>query len=361
MKIKTIVSLLCLGMLTSCYSYSQNNSEGTKKETGDMHQILHYASLAGSSHNSQPWKVEVLGQDSIVIYADISRSLYVVDETRRELYISIGAFIENLNVAAACYSYKTNIRINNLDVHQSGPVASIQLFKSEREQRDVNLKDIELRTTLRSPFDTLPINKSDWEKLVRIDSSHIHYIPFKSENGKFISQKELDAFTQQAHNPKAQDEFSKWIRFSNKDAKEKQDGLTTAGMGIKGFNAFIVRNFFNPEDSKSQSFIEKGIEKTKLQVENCGGWIVITQETDNIESWINTGRLYQGIHLRCRNMNLGFHPMNQIIEELKYAIQVNTVLNYQGKIMFVARVGYVEDYPDPTSVRIPVDKFAILK
>ncbi|MBN2396353.1 MAG: hypothetical protein JXC36_07825 [Candidatus Atribacteria bacterium] len=82
--------------------------------------------------------------------------------------------------------------------------------------------------------------------------------------------------------------------------KEKQDGLTTSGIGMKGIGGFIVRNFFKPEDSKKESFVTKGIEKTKLQVENCGGCIVITQELENIEGWINTGRLYQAMHLKCR-------------------------------------------------------------
>ena len=63
--------------------------EDLKTDKGELYQILYYASLAGSSHNSQPWKVEVYGKDSLLVFADMSRKLLAVDPTSRELYISI--------------------------------------------------------------------------------------------------------------------------------------------------------------------------------------------------------------------------------------------------------------------------------
>jgi hypothetical protein len=223
------------------------------------------------------------------------------------------------------------------------------------------LDEIKLRTTLRTPFDTTLIKQSDWEKLISSDTSRIHYLPATSIKGKYIRQKESEAYTQQARSKDAQDELAGWIRFSNKDVKEKQDGLTTDGMGITGFGGFMVRNFYKPEDSKKESFVTKGIDKTKLQTENCGGWIVITQPSSTIESWINTGRLYQAMHLKCRKMNVGFHPMNQVIEEAGFAKEANMNLGLNGQIMFIARIGYVKDYPAPVSVRRPVESFTNFK
>ena len=327
----------------------------------NIYQVLYYASLAGSSHNSQPWKTEVYREDSILVFADTSRKLTVVDSTSRELYISVGAFIENLRLAASCYGYETNIKIHALSKGSSGPVASIALAKSKEKKDRTILNEIKLRTTLRIPFDTRPINQSDWSTLVAVNSSSIHYFVATSTQGKYIRQKESEAYAQQAKRKKVQDELAGWIRFSNKDVKQKQDGLTTEGMGITGIGGFLVRNFFKPEDSKKASFVTQGIDKTNLQVGNCGGWIVITQPLENIESWINTGRLYQAIHLKCRKMNIGFHPMNQLIEETGLESQANTYLGLNGKIMLIARIGYVNDYPKPVSVRRPVGSFTTFK
>jgi hypothetical protein len=355
MLIKFNISLFIFGLITSCSSYSRDNSYSVKKDTADIYQILYYASLAGSSHNSQPWRVEVYGNDSLLVFADMSRKLPVVDPEARELFISIGAFIENLDIAAASFGYLANIKVNTLAKDGTMPIAFILFVKAKKEHS--NLKEIELRCTLRAPFDTIALKDPDWRTLTAIDSLNIHYLPGTSEKGKFVKQKILEAYTKQAYKKEAQEELAKWIRFSNKDVKNKQDGLTTSGMGIKGLNGFIVRNFFVPDDSKKESFVTKGIEKTKQQVENCGGWILITQNTSNIESFINTGRLYQRINLKCRKLMLGFQPMNQIIEEPDFENEANTFLSYQGRIIFVARIGYVKDYPEPVSVRRPVESF----
>ncbi len=68
-----------------------------------------------------------------------------------------------------------------------------------------------------------------------------------------LQKKELEAYTIQAKQKEAQDELASWIRFSNKDVNSKRDGLTPAGMGIKGIGGFVVRNFLKPEE------FEKGV------------------------------------------------------------------------------------------------------
>src|SRR5512137_2483946 len=61
--------------------------------------LLKYAILAPSSHNTQPWMFNV-SDDKILVFADQSRWLSVADPDRREMYISLGAAIENLIISA---------------------------------------------------------------------------------------------------------------------------------------------------------------------------------------------------------------------------------------------------------------------
>lgn len=355
-----LISLIAV-MLVSVAGCKAKSSDDPLEGENNIRKILYYASLAGSSHNSQPWKAEVYGEDSILVFADTLRKLAVVDPTSRELCISIGAFIENLDRAAHCLGYETEIKIQSGPADFSDPLAIIMLTRSDASADFAILDEIKLRTTLRTPFNTTLIKQSDWEKLISSDTSHIYYLPATSAKGQYIRKKESEAYAQLAKSKNAQDELAGWIRFSNKDVKEKQDGLTTDGMGIKGFGGFMVRNFYKPEDSKKESFVTKGIDKTKLQTENCRGWIVITQPSSTIESWINTGRLYQAMHLKCRKMNVGFHPMNQVIEEAGFAKEANMNLGLNGQIMFIARIGYVKDYPAPVSVIRPVESFTNFK
>ena len=73
--------------------------------------ILYYASLAPSGHNSQPWYVKVAQPGEWIIGADPQRRLVVVDPQNRELFLAIGAFTENLSIAAASVGYDTEVKV----------------------------------------------------------------------------------------------------------------------------------------------------------------------------------------------------------------------------------------------------------
>lgn len=363
MKKIVLLSILALTamIIVSCACCTSKETNNLMKDKNETYKILYYASLAGSSHNSQPWKVEVYTNDSLLIFADTSRLLDVVDPKGLELYISVGAFIENLFIAANAFGYKTYITLFETGINSSLPVASIKLTKSGLPQNLNSLEELELRTTLRIPFDTMAIKNIDKNKLVSIAPGNIIFVPSSSPDGRFIAKKELEAYSTQAYQKEAQDELASWIRFSNKDVNSKRDGLTPAGMGIKGIGGFMVRNFFKPEDSKKESFVKSGVEKTQKQVENCGGWIIISTEKDNFSEWINVGRIYERLNIQCRKSNLGFHPMNQIIEVPEITRDVNSKLMQWRNIRFVARIGYVDEYPAPVSKRRSVESFTIFR
>ena len=82
-----------------------------KKETnmGDqLREIVRYATLAPSGHNTQPWKFAV-AENTIRIFPDYDRQLPVVDPEHRELFISLGCALENLVVAAAGAGYAADV------------------------------------------------------------------------------------------------------------------------------------------------------------------------------------------------------------------------------------------------------------
>ncbi len=66
--------------------------------------LLHYAVLAPSGHNTQPWLFKIDG-DTVELYADRSRALPVVDPDDRELTISCGAALLHLRVALRHFGY----------------------------------------------------------------------------------------------------------------------------------------------------------------------------------------------------------------------------------------------------------------
>jgi hypothetical protein len=56
------------------------------------------AVLAPSSHNTQPWQFRLDG-DTVELYADRDRVMHVIDPQDRELVISCGAALLNIELA----------------------------------------------------------------------------------------------------------------------------------------------------------------------------------------------------------------------------------------------------------------------
>ena len=78
--------------------------------SGAIESILAAAVRAPSSHNTQPWRF-ACGEAVIDLIADRTRSLPVNDPRDRELTISCGCALLNIEVAAAALGYRTNVAL----------------------------------------------------------------------------------------------------------------------------------------------------------------------------------------------------------------------------------------------------------
>ncbi len=114
----------------------------------DFKQMVSYAIMAQSGHNTQPWLFH-LSSNTIEIHPDLSRSLPVVDENHCELYISLGCAAENLIIAAGTMGYET--RFSVLSGHGKDPFIRIELWKGEAEMSHL-FEQIEKRQTNRSVY-----------------------------------------------------------------------------------------------------------------------------------------------------------------------------------------------------------------
>jgi hypothetical protein len=70
--------------------------------------LLQYAVLAPSTKNTQPWRFSI-GENTIGVFADLTRCQPVADCGRRELYISLGCALENLLVASEQFGFRHEV------------------------------------------------------------------------------------------------------------------------------------------------------------------------------------------------------------------------------------------------------------
>jgi len=234
--------------------------------------MLHYASLAPSGHNAQPWTVSGSGNNGFTIGFDPERTLPAVDPDNRELLLSIGTFIENLCLAAGNAGYDPEVII--LSRSRTDPeVARITLHPAT--PKNYPRKQLEMRRTVKSGMQSREIKNSDVDKLSQPFGGRLFYFPAGTRHADCIAEGAIEAFRTQTWREDAQAELSRWIRFGNKKCARHLDGITTTGMETGRLASWYINTFMSAEDVLSKTFREKGIDKTAAQAREGGGWSTV--------------------------------------------------------------------------------------
>src|SRR5512138_2366541 len=118
-----------------------------------LRQLLAYAVLAPSRHNTQPWIFEIEG-DEVRVFADAGRALPATDPDGRELVMACGAAIQNLRIAATHHGFATSLEIVP-GVRHDGLLARVRLEERCASSPEVEelFQAIPRRRTNRLPLD----------------------------------------------------------------------------------------------------------------------------------------------------------------------------------------------------------------
>lgn len=314
--------------------------------------IASHASLAPSGHNTQPWVISVLAPGHWVIGTDKQRWLPAVDPANRETTLSIGAFLENLIVAAARLGYAieyqvianatTDARLVDLKVRRASVV-------------DYPIERLATRRTVRSDY-TNDLIKDDDIRAVTDASPDFTYFARETKSARYLADATIEANRKQTYRDAAQEELADWIRWSKAEQERFRNGLTPAGMEITGLAGWYVRNFYNRDSVLKKGFRETGVKQVIERVTQGGGWLVMSGDS-SVAGLIETGRKFQRMWLKLRERSIAIHPMTQILEETANTESVAKELGVGSTPQFVLRIGYVKNYPDPVSPRMPVPWF----
>ncbi len=311
--------------------------------------IIRYASLAPSGHNVQPWTVTIKSADNWIIGSAEERWLSEVDPRNRELALSIGAFLENLVIAAQANGFEVNIRLladNPFDPE----LLSLELVNGKRV--DYPLKRLFERRTLRTGFKNEYLDPEDILYLTDADDNFFYYPP-ESPGAEWLAMATVAAMEHQVKRDNVQQELARWIRWSEADAAKYRNGLTPESMDITGLAGWYVKNFYGESDVLGKDFRKATVERAKKQVAESGGWIVIRSDNERVGTLIETGRRFERMFLKAKTRSVGVHPMSQVLEERPWVEDVRKILGLESKPQFILRVGYTREYPLPVSLRMP--------
>jgi hypothetical protein len=268
--------------------------------------------------------------------------------------LSIGAFVENLTLAASTFGLQAELEVIAGDVLDPD---ILKVSLKPASSIDYPLQRIRRRMTVKHGFLAGEIKTDDIKTLSKPLDGHLHYFPAGTEHANCIREGAIENFRVQTQRDDAQRELVQWLRISNQDAERYRDGLTVEGMEIRGFKGWFVRNFIKPHDFLKPSFRKQSLDLTAKLVRQGGGWLVITSHGQTVADLIDSGRRFERMALLARERKLALQPMTQYLEENEGLQQIATHHAASVIPQFILRVGYLEEYPDPVSLRRPVGWF----
>src|ERR1700746_1708980 len=98
-------------------------------DDGMVRRLLEAVAAAPSIHNTQPWRLQVAGNDLVELHGDTDRMLWVADPRGRALHLSCGAALFNLRLAIRAAGAKPLLWPLPDPAGEPTLLASVQLVK----------------------------------------------------------------------------------------------------------------------------------------------------------------------------------------------------------------------------------------
>lgn len=297
-----------------------------------MEFLLRYAVLAPSSLNTQPWKFK-LTSNSIIILADLSKQLRVVDPTRRDFYISIGCAITNITEAAKWFSLETTLNIFNSD--RFDKCAEVFIKQSNQQPDEESLIDyIPRRFSDKGSYNKKGLSKKFHLALNNITNNYCSILLISDSNTKSkIIELVVESDKNIMSKHKFRKEISGWLKPNFTHSKFGMPGFT---MGLNLFQSvvapFVIKGL--------GSFAQIQSRKDKALLLSSPSFGVILTKNENKKSWLESGIIYEKLSLLATKESIRINPLSAIIE---YSISNNSLKKLLKTNLFPTmffRMGY---------------------
>jgi nitroreductase len=310
-----------------------------------LKEIIYYATLAPSGHNTQPW-LFTLNENVITISPDYRRRLPVVDPDDHALFISLGCALENLVIAAQHFGYESEIRF---DLDDESEKIIIELRPEEGNPDEPLFEVIAKRQSTRRNYDGKPIPAGDLEALevaAQKDGVMFRLFTEPSEIEPLIDfVKEGNRL--QFGNKDFVNELVSWIRFKKSAAESLGDGLNSASMGAPWVPQWLGKLFVKMTTS------EKEAQKTADAIKSSSALMMFIAEKDDKLTWIRLGQSFERVALKATALGIKHAHVNMPCEEVSVREKMQKHLGLKGEQpLLLLRIGYAE--ARPRSYRRPV-------
>jgi hypothetical protein len=287
-----------------------------------MRELVRYATLAPSSHNTQCWKFRI-GDRAISILPDFARRCPAVDPDDHHLYVSLGCAAENLLHAARANGFYGDARF---DATTNG---ALQIALQPTKAIASPLFDaIPKRQCTRGEYDGKPLSNEELKLLEQAGTGNGVRVMLLTE--KSAMEKVLEYVvagnTAQMNDPAFVAELKAWIRFDGDEAVMHGDGLFGKSSGNPVLPRWLGSRLFDLVfTTKNEN------EKYAKHVRSSAGIAVLVSEKNGKEHWLETGRCYERFALQAAALDIRNAFLNQPVEVSALRPQFANYLGISGQ------------------------------
>lgn len=267
-------------------------------------ELVRYATLAPSSHNTQCWKFAV-EKDAITILPDLARRCPAVDPDDHHLFVSLGCAAENLLLAARAHGL---IGEPSFDAARDALRIALQPAAA---QPSPLFQAIAGRQCTRAEYDGKPLAAEELRPLeAAAGSQHVRLLMFTHPGAiERILDYVVQGNTAQMADPAFVAELKAWLRYNGGDAVRLGDGLYSASSGNPSAPAWLGSLLFD-------RFFTTGAENDRYarQLRSSAGVAVFVARRADKAHWVEVGRAYERFALQAASMDVRNAMVNQPVE-----------------------------------------------
>ncbi len=314
-------------------------------------EALSYAILAPNPHNRQPWLVDLIDDDRVILYCDQDRLLKQTDPFERQITIGLGCFLEVLRMAAAQQGFSVEVTPfpegysdQNLDER---PVANIRLVEDHAVKPDPLFQQVLNRHTNREAFDNSQFvegSKLAALEQSRMGESEIHTIGSRKEVAA-LRELTWNAMSIELHTPNTYLESVELMRIGKAEIEANPDGLS---LGTPMLNALYALGMISREEiaDPNSSAFQQGIDMLRPSFDTAMAYTWITSKGNSRLDQLDAGAAYVRLHLHATALGLAMQPLSQALQEYSEMdvlfVEIHQMLNIPtgSRIQMLARLGY---------------------
>ncbi|MEM9163218.1 MAG: hypothetical protein AAGC54_09135 [Cyanobacteria bacterium P01_F01_bin.4] len=315
--------------------------------------LVHFATLAPSGHNTQPWKFAI-GENTIRLYPDFARRLPVVDPDDHALYISLGCALENLLIAARHYGLEADVSLFPDGADSANPDSNcivVQLTQTitgppVEKTEDPRFDAIPKRQTTRCAYDGYPLPEDDLVHLTRAAEqpgiqSRVMTAPQDIER--------MVGFIEKGNRLQFRDtgfvkELISWIRFNHGEVVNRHDGMTAAMMGLPRVN---IPRWLGQTLMKIRATPDAQAKQFAALTRRSPVLMLFIAEKNDKAHWVNLGRSFERVALTATVLDIKHAHVNMPCEVLSVRAKLRQQLGLaeEAQPLLLIRLGYSEAMP----------------